>query len=181
MNTKLVHGIVLLLCIGLIACSGEDGMEGPQGLQGEQGPAGPQGEQGPQGETGTANVRYSSWIPIDWNVLDANTVKRMDIDIPEITEEFIENGGIVLFYVRSTDSVWAVPMSRDNYSLYFLASSASQEIRFLASRITGLTGDINVSWILEVRYVLIFDGIPLQGEVSLNDYESLKEYYGITD
>ncbi|MBC9796650.1 collagen-like triple helix repeat-containing protein [Sinomicrobium weinanense] len=178
METKIFYGILLLFSICLVACEGEDGPPGEQGPQGEQGL---QGEQGEQGEPGTANIMYSDWIPIDWNVLDGNAVKRMDIDIPQITEGFLDEGGIVLFFVRQTDVVYSVPMSRNNYTLYFLVSGIGHELRFLASRIEGLSGNINVSWIQEVRYVLIPDGIPLQGQSDLNNYETIKSYFQITD
>src|SRR3546814_20238145 len=85
----------------------------------------------------------------------------MDVDVPQITEAFVENGGVILFFVRQTGTIWPVPMSRDNYSLYFLGYTANHEIRFLASRLDGLTGNINVSWIQEVRYVLIPGGMPV--------------------
>lgn len=82
--------------------------------------------------------------------------------------------------MKSSDTAWPVPMSRDNYSLYFLASEASNEIRFIASRITGMTGNINVTWIQEVRYILIPGGIPA-GKMSSNfwqDYEAVVEFFG---
>lgn len=164
---------------------GEQGIAGPAGPQGKTGPQGSQGQQGPagtQGAPGTANVIYSDWIPVDWNVLDGNTVKRMDIDVPQITQEFVENGGIILFFVRQTDAIWPVPMSRNNYSLYFLGSSAEHEIRFLASRLDGLTGNINVSWIQDVRYVLIPGGMPVNASldmIDLRDYTEVSQALGI--
>lgn len=180
--------LLTALTLFTAACDGPVGPQGDTGPQGEQGERGPRGPRGPAGEDGNANVMYSEWMPIDWNVLDANTVKRMDIAIPQITEEFLENGGVVLLFVKSSDSAFPVPMSRDNYSLYFLASGGSNEVRFIAQRLTGLTGDINVTWIQDVRYVLIPDGVPVSGlqaglkaELDLSDYEAVAAFYGIPD
>src|SRR3546814_7850394 len=143
----------LFLATLLLSCE-KEGPPGPAGAAGEQGPRGETGATGPKGakgDPGTANVIYSDWIPVDWNVLDGNTVKRMDVDVPQITEAFVENGGVILFFVRQTGTIWPVPMSRDNYILYFLGYTANHEIRFLASRLNGPPGNINVSWLQAVR------------------------------
>lgn len=184
----------VVLLLGTLSCEGDRGPAGPTGPEGPSGPAGPEGpqgqpgEDGSQGPAGTANVIYSEWMDIDWNVLDGNTVKRMDIDIPQITEEFLEDGGVTLFFVKQSDAVFPVPMSRDNYTLYFLVSGAGHELRFIANRFTGLSGNINVSWIQEVRYVLIPGGVPVgnleggsQAELDYRDYEVVAEHYGISE
>ncbi|WP_257668963.1 hypothetical protein [Parapedobacter tibetensis] len=174
---------ILFLSILILSCK-KEGPTGPQGEQGVQGEQGDQGDTGPKGDSGTANVIYSEWMPIDWNIIDGNTVKRMDIDIPQITEEFLEDGGVPLFFVKSFDTAWPVPMSRDNYSLYFLVSEVGHELRFIAARITGLTGNINVNWVQKVRYVLIPGGMPaanLRAELDYHDYEAVKAHYGLKD
>src|SRR3546814_16208510 len=75
----------LFLATLLLSCE-KEGPPGPAGAAGEQGPRGETGATGPKGakgDPGTANVIYSDWIPVDWNVLDGNTVKRMDVDRSE--------------------------------------------------------------------------------------------------
>lgn len=107
MKTYNIFKILLIVIILFnIGCS-KDGAPGPKGDPGTIGPKGDKGDEGdtgPQGEKGTANVIYSNWMDFDWNANDDLTFKQMTIDVPEITEEFLEEGGVVLLYLKANSS-----------------------------------------------------------------------------
>lgn len=96
--------------------TGTTGPAGPIGTTGPIGPAGPTGPQGPQGPTGTANVIYSAWITDASAALWADTtilfygslIRRRNITAPGITQAILDQG-IVLSYVRSGGTVYALP------------------------------------------------------------------------
>src|SRR5690606_6562177 len=94
MKTFFRYCLIALVAIAMTACSPEDG---------KMGPAGPQGEQGLPGEDGNANVIASDWMDIVWNFQNEATFKAMHIDAAQITEEFIENGGTILMYLKQKD------------------------------------------------------------------------------
>jgi hypothetical protein len=80
---------------------GPEGPTGPQGPQGPEGPTGPQGPQGPQGPPGTANVMYSEWFDIEPHpAFSSSTSWLMPIDEPLITNEFLQDGGLVMMFIK---------------------------------------------------------------------------------
>lgn len=167
---------ITILAIGLasVACEGPSGPDGPQGPQGKQGPEGPQG---PRGEEGTANVIYSEWFDVDWNGVNTDTQKTMNIDIPEITEDFLDNG-VVLVYAGEPNSYAALPMAFNNYAVYYFTrvGRVRLHVRPLSE------GTLQVEWIEQVRYVLIPGGLPAKMPAGFwKDYEAVAEYFGIPE
>ncbi len=64
---------LVAMVLALTSCN----TEGPTGPQGTPGPQGPQGTPGEDGEDGTANVIYSEWMDLDWNLSDDPGYKAM--------------------------------------------------------------------------------------------------------
>lgn len=183
--------ILLSLCLAFASCKQSEGPTGPQGEPGPQGQQGPQGEQGPpgeDGEDGTANVIYSDWMDIDWNVSDGPNIKTMLISEPLITEEFTDMGTI-LMYARSktTEVNIAIPLPflQGNDYLYFYALNGHETfndgIVFNAESVDYAI-PVDAFEDTEIRYILIPDGVPAKMPAGFfEDYIAVKEYYGIAD
>ncbi|WP_430908542.1 hypothetical protein [Maribacter sp. 2-571] len=180
----------------LFACSPEDGEDGAMGVQGEQGPqgaAGADGAQGEQGEVGSANVIYSGWIPSEF---DNNIIATSDsflIDAPEMTNDFIEQG-IILVYGRSTPNpitidtdVFSLPIVfgvARQQSYYFRVEQAGELYIAMASTVEGQSA--GVPFFSEYRYILIPGGQTTSGKATPLDYtkmtyQELTEHFGIEE
>lgn len=189
--------ILLSLCLAFASCTQSEGPTGPQGEpgpQGQQGPQGPQGEQGPpgedgeDGEDGTANVFYSEWMEIDWNVSDGTTLKTMLISEPRVTEEFTNTGSLLMFARNATIDVKtaiALPFVNGNDQLYFYALNGHETLNDgIVFNAQSLDNSVPVSEFsnTEIRYVLIPGGVPAKMRDNFfEDYNVVKEYYGIPD
>lgn len=182
--------LFFLLC----ACS-KDSDPGPKGEKGDQGIQGVQGVQGEQGPPGTANVRYSAWMRLDWNYRDATSVKEMAIEEPLLTEDFINKGGVLLAYLRyrnyGTTQVFQLPFSMrgEILSASMLLNPPllpGDAVVFIKNKSVDGTAPVfgYQEDIFHVRYVLIPGGIPVQAKADLpdfSDYQAVKAYYHIVD
>ncbi|NMH89141.1 hypothetical protein [Flavivirga algicola] len=103
MKNLIKYVTIALLSIAIFSCDGEDGAigpQGPQGPQGDQGQQGLQGDPGAPGDPGTANVIYSDWIEHGFgNSPVGSSAAGFDIEAPEITNDILNNG-VVLIYGR---------------------------------------------------------------------------------
>ncbi|WP_417214494.1 hypothetical protein [Bizionia sp.] len=158
---------VLYLCffMAILSCTVEDGEQGEQGIQGEQ---------GEQGEPGTVNVMYSDWMNQDWNFIDAPTFKSMLVEDAHITDDFMENGGIVLGFFRYQDNApYMLPKQdfRLNTVRSFISINFSDggNVRFSIQSTDGTAltdDDVNGSGAgiqAQYKYVLIPGGTSLSG------------------
>jgi hypothetical protein len=179
---------VLAIVFLFDACDGPEGRTGPQGIQGPQGEQGPQGPPGEDGEDGTANVIYSEWMDINWNISDGTNIKQMLISEPRITEEFTDMGTLLMYARNATLEVniaIALPFLQGNDYLYFYALSGHDTLNdgivFIAESVDYST-PVNEFSNTEIRYVLIPDGVPAKMSANFfEDYEAVAEYYGISD
>lgn len=191
--TNRFFGLFFIACL-LLACSkdGEDGAPGPQGAQGEQGPAGAQGEQGEegeeggqgeqgeegeQGETGTANVIYSPWIASGFDTPIASPNGSFSIDAPEITQEVIDSG-VILVYGKddSPGTIYALPLTLHSTvtdESYYFSFEDPGTLQIGVSEINGAFLN-NIFIDNEFRYILIPGGNPTSGKTgSLVDYTKM--------
>lgn len=175
---------LLVMATALSGCKAE----GPTGPQGAPGPQGEQGPQGPAGEDGTANVFYSNWIAIDWNVSDGTNIKQMLISESRITEEFTNRGTLLMFARNATldiNNAIALPFLQGNDYLYFYAlnghDTLNDGIVFVAESVDYSTPVSEFSN-TEIRYVLIPDGTPAKmSDTFFENYGAVREYFGIPD
>lgn len=181
-STKFLTAIVI---ISLTACSdGDPGPTGPQGPQGEQGTQGPGGE---KGDPGTANVIYSEWLDIEWNSANDPNYKTMSIPEPMITSEFLEKGGVALFFLRlvSGDLTLVVPVPYQQASVYLTSvaqiKAGESTLGLMAMTHDGSSFSEDLFEGLEVRYVLIPGGTLTAGGRASYSYESLQNLYNIPD
>lgn len=177
---------IIALAAGFVAC------DGPAGPRGEQGP---QGDKGENGDPGTANVFYSEWLDIEWD-LDEDDRKRMDIIEPRITEKFMSRG-TTLMYLKIIDaggvSVHLLPYlnSNDQRHNYYmrtegfynnLSPDAFPDEAGLTFYILKDEGVIYEGFLEEIRYILIPGGLPAKIPAAFWDnYETVAKYYGIPD
>lgn len=134
---------------------------------------------------GTANVIYSSWIEVNWNITDRSTLKQMLISEPRTTEKFTNRGTLLMYAQNPTPEnniVVPLPFFQGNDHLYYYAlngdNTYSDGIILNAESIDGSTpvGDFSG---VEVRYVLIPGGVPAKMQPDFfKDYEAVAEYYG---
>ncbi len=172
-KTQLI-GIILLMVLAS-SCSKEDGTEGPQG---------PQGTQGPQGDPGTANVMYSEWLDQDWNFTNSANFKTMLVNDTNITNSFLENGGIVLGFFRFQENVpYQLPYqnfaSNNVRTCYPVHFTSEGNVRFSIqstdgtaltdNEVNGSGSGINAQY----KYVLIPGGIALKAARSSLKWEDL--------
>jgi hypothetical protein len=180
--TKFLTAIVIIL---LTACS--DGDPGPTGQQGPQGEQGAQGPEGEKGATGTANVIYSEWMDIEWNSANDPNYKTMSIPEPMITSEFLEKGGVSLFFLRvvSGDVTLVVPIPYQQASVYLTSvaqiKSGESAVGLMAMTLDGSSFSEDLFEGVEIRYVLIPGGTFTAGGRASYSYESLQNLYNIPD
>lgn len=180
--------VLLAILFTISACDGPEGPTGPQGSQGPQGEQGVQGALGEDGEDGTANIIYSEWMAINWNISDGTNVKQMLISEPQVAKEFTNTGSLLMFARNATLDVnmaVALPFLQGNDYLYFYAlnghDTLNDGIVFVAESVDYSTPVKEFSN-TEIRYVLIPGGVPAKMPASFyEDYNAVKEYYGISD
>lgn len=180
---KYISGLgAIILMLGLLAC---EGPAGPQGSQGPQGQEGPQGEQGPEG---TANVIYSDWIqlsdlssPADTTVISRNYT-RYQIPAPELTQEIIDNGAILVYYkllgmtTQLPFTLAGIGSSEDLLVTY--APFTPGRITILSQLLdnTPLTLNSNTQF----RYILIPGGTPAKKALpDFSNYLETVKYFNI--
>lgn len=177
MKTTVIKLLTLALIVALGACD-KEGDPGPVGAQGPQGP------EGPEGKPGAANVIYSPWMDVDWNGIDEPTYKTMRMDEPQVTSDFLENGGTVLYYIRqkTTDFevVLALPyLSGSTYAYGVTQINEGQSrVGIIATTLDGSSLPPDFFSEFQFRYVLIPGGVIANGRVS-TDYEIIKSRYNI--
>lgn len=188
MKTTIAKLATIVMIITLTACS--DGDPGPAGPQGQQGIVGEKGDPGPEGEKGdpgTANVIYSEWMDIEWNGINDPNYKTMRIQEPMITSEFLEKGGVLLFFLKAIDAektlVIPCPYQANNIYLFSAAQVLSGEgtAGLIANSLDGSSFSEDLFAGLQVRYVLIPGGTLTTGGRVSYSYESLQDLYNIPD
>jgi len=225
---RVLAAAVAVLAFSWMGCAGKDGPAGAAGPQGPPGIAGPAGDAGPQGEAGapgpagdagppgTANVFYSDWqtaTNFRSVVVDATNLAAADLSAPGVTAAFVAKGAVLVYFTFGA-GVFMLP-----YTSY--AGGKESTIGFIPAYTAGTgsgatgkndsimvdrftadnSGSINLSTILQYRYVLIpgplpdgglpFLRAPGDGEsqytlpdgrtIDVRDYEQVREVFGIPD
>ncbi len=184
--------MVLMVSISIFSCSdGEDGATGPAGPAGVDGTDGVNGEDGQDGEPGTANVIYSDWIEHGFGIsaVEAPT-EGFDIEAPEITDDILNSGVVMVFGVRATGTTEDVELTYYQLPYTFYGSlqveyryriepptsdKAITSIRIQARSVDGTDLDNNASLINAYRYVIIPGGTATSasGKSSNVDYSKM--------
>lgn len=177
----------LLIGIAIAACEGPTGPQGPAGEQGIEGERGPRGE---QGEPGTANVMVSDWFNTEFeDNLSTSTKLWMLIDEPLITSDFLDDGGLVLMYLRQvvTEGVAAVVLPYQEGNVYHHFAAADVQVEsILGEAFRGIVYQVetrdgtpifpeSIEDTYQLRYFVIPGGADIASAVGIqwDDYASL--------
>lgn len=197
-TTIKIWAIGLILCtLAMTSCTkeGPEGPVGPIGPQGEQGLQGEQGTEGTEGQAGAVNVMYSEWLNQDFNFLDGAKFKAMKVDEVRLTNEFFNEGGIVLGFFRFSRNVqYTLPyisnLRNTMRSITAISFSDRGEVRFSLestddselndNEVNGVGADIQAQF----KYVMIPGGISLSGKSHQVDfhkmtYEEVMDYFAL--
>ncbi|MCR6639942.1 MAG: collagen-like protein [Sporocytophaga sp.] len=182
--------------------------------KGDPGPAGPAGNTGPkgeQGDPGTSNIMYSDWFLYDPTYITQNfSFISMEVPVPQLTDEFINNGGTVLVFFGSKPEdqtsvtgikplpTWgkegyqnvpdpnAVYFELDytyNKSLLNISFIVTQNLSKLTDRYYFFTNVFKPDNI-RFRYVLIPGGVKINqrvDQIDLKNYQEVKSYYHLPE
>lgn len=185
MKTTITKILTLLLIVTIAACS--DGDPGPAGPQGQPGTAGAPGPAGEKGDPGTANVIYSEWLDLEFNGVNESNYKTMRIPEPMVTTEFLEKGGVALFFLRVEQGdvalVVSIPYEQGGVKLFNVTQTTSGEhaLGLIAMTEDGSDFSADIYDGVQVRYILIPGGTLTTGGRMSYSYESLKQLYNIKD
>lgn len=167
---------------------GDRGNTGPAGPRGATGPRGPRGATGPQGPPGAVNIMYSDWLDPNWNRSNTSSRKLHHFSVPELTSAFLDNGGVVLIYIRiaivvNAPEVSLIPRQTVilNANVY---SSVLPELKSVSIMVTK--GDaLTIPQALdkaEFKYVLIPGGVDISAlapaGINADDYLKAKQHLG---
>ncbi len=179
-----LYPLMIAALFFLASCEGDVGPVGPVGPPGPQGPSGPQG---PAGESATFSIKFSVFST-DWSsvgeVGDDGHFLFLNIEVPEITADIVENG-IVLVYYRANDvDPWFfLPFTEVN-------NVAGEEFIEVLDYIYGL-GFVELRSIANDRGSTAFEGTfriivaqatPLEKKgIDYSDYDAVMELFGISE
>lgn len=183
-TVKQITSIFLLTTIlFLSSCSGDDGEDGATGPQGEQGP---QGDQGEQGEIGTANVIYSDWIDSEFDNPVTDGFDSFSIDAPEVTQEILDSGTILVYANSNSNTIYQVPVSfhgilNENYWFRVINTGT------ISIGVEGIgINNIGEPFLNNVfRYVIIPGGVSASAKSTVNyskmTYKEIIEHFNIPE
>lgn len=189
MNKRLIKyllGFSLILALAGAACKGPTGSTGPEG------PRGPQGEQGTMGEPGNANIMYSDWMNIEWDEAGSNeTIKQMPILESRITQDFLNDGGLILMFMKVEGSsgnvvFYTLPLLTGGGSFYYrfvtLVGGETAGIVFLLQSLDDTTIPDYLWEDYQIRYVLVQGSVNLAAKgMDWENYNKIVEYYRIPE
>jgi len=170
--SSLLAGIMLLFA----AC------EGPEG------PIGPPGPPGPPGLDGNANVFSINYVIIadDWvddgQPGDPEFFRFLDLSVPEITQDIVDNGLVLVYYRVDENERWNIlPFTIINHDPPFTqVFDFTYDPGFvtLYVKATDRDGDLFEG---DVR-VIVAEGIPItKTEIDFSNYEEVKALFGLKD
>ena len=165
-TTKKIATYLLLSSVLIIfSCSGEDGETGPPG---------------------NANVIVSDWMPIVWTWADYQTADAfMDIPVEDMTS-YLDNGGVVMMYIKNYSRVKALPSSFSSGYLSFDFGTFPASESFETNAFEGFRyyseGNLSILNIFQndsenigVRYVLVPANVVETTGLSLDSKVNFEE------
>jgi hypothetical protein len=177
--------------VGPQGATGSKGTDGTNGTNGAAGPTGPKGADGsngatgPQGPAGTANVIYSDWTVAKNfrdTIADNSQLHAADLPAPKLTAALLNNA-TVMIYLDFGGGVYTLPYTSYAGGKLNTVSFWPRVGHFIITRFTAdNSNSVALSTLLKYRYVIIPGGISataVANHVSINNYESVKQYYGI--
>lgn len=177
---------MLAAALTITACKkGDTGPQGEKGDKGDKGEAGATGQTGSKGDPGTANVMYSDWLDLGFQLDQPSGVYFTLIDEPKLTDEFLSTGEVKVYINLGTPAEKVV-------SVLPYRSGNAQITPFYLEGVIELDANVNASTATDpatgekfrqYRYVMIPGGAHVRAEKKINwdNYEEVKAYLGLKD
>lgn len=174
LTTKLSIFLVMVLGTSIISCSG-DGKDGEDGLNGTN------------GEPGTANVIYSDWLSLPAGAettIDGTSGTVYNFSVPQITNEII-NSGTILVYMQFSSNIFPLPYTSRAGSVAntIEAIPSLGSLKILRFRHDGGSPSLIITSAARIRYIIIPGGapVPLARQINYKErsYEEICETLGI--
>ena len=179
---------VMLLFTALFFTACKKGDTGPQGEKGDKGDTGATGATGAAGKTGSANVIYSAWMDVTFNLVDSFTAVG-NIAAPKIVDSIIQKGDVKVYWnvnTASNPSIVSLPY-HDNGVLFGASDMANIPLvkvgniylysNYNLSSFTTTAGEKAFQY----RYIIIPGGVSARSGVNWNDYSEVKKYLELKD
>ncbi|MFT3823599.1 MAG: collagen-like protein [Chitinophagaceae bacterium] len=164
-----------IVTLSFTAC--KKGDTGPQGEQGNPGPT------GPKGDAGSANVIYSNWLDVTFQLVDVDGDNVPDayganITAQKLTADILNKGDVKVFWNAGVpNDPYVVPLP---FADLTLSAFYTQTIELTStnnySTTTTAQGKQN-----QYRYVLIPGGVGARSAINWNDYNQVKAYLNLKD
>lgn len=186
MFLKSVTSLALVITVLFAACSKGD--TGPQGEQGEKGDA------GPTGKTGTANVIYSDWLNVGFDLYKPDYTDTLYVggwDCPALTDSILNYGVVkVYFNYNSADDPRVVALPMVDQSGLMTGYPGFYLNPIFSSGSIGIQGDkrwdpttfqYNGAIYWQYRYVVIPPGVFTDTRLGVdwNDYAQVKKFLNL--
>lgn len=177
---KYLLSFSLILALAGIACEGPTGSTGPEGPR------------GPQGEPGNAIIMYSEWMNIEWDEEGSDdTVKQMPIPESRVTDDFLNDGGFILMFMKVEGSsgnmvFYTLPLLTGGGSFYYrfvtLVGGETAGIVFLVQSLDDTTLPDYLWEDYQIRYVLVPGSVNLNAKgVDWENFNAVAKYYVIPE
>jgi hypothetical protein len=186
---QLLPFILSMALVTMIVSCGKEGPAGPAGAAGPAGPQGPSGPAGPAGPAGTANVIYSDWLDVPFQVnkdTNGDTLSWTGtITAAKLDANIISKGEIKVYVnLNTATSPTVVALPVDTFLWGIILSPVYQigKITLVGDDDYGTFTQNNVKS-FQYRYVLIPGGTTarMSSTVNWNDYKSVQAYLGLKD
>ena len=184
---RLLPFILSIALITTIVSCGKEGPAGPAGAPGPAGPAGPSGPAGPAGPAGTANVIYSDWLDVPFQVVKntAGDTLRWEgtITATKLDANILSKGEIKVFVnLNTAASPTVVALPIDALAFGFIVTPIFEvgKITLIGDDDWGTFTDQGSKY-FQYRYVLIPGGTTARSVINWNDYKQVQKYLGLKD
>lgn len=152
----------------------------------KDGATGPAGAAGTNGTPGTANVIYSGWQDVTYNLSATDSLYEGTIQTPALADSILQKGDVKVFVnfgTTAAPNVVPLPFSEITSSgLLFINVSFGEQTINLVSDADASTYVNSGSKQLQYRWVVIPGGVAsARSAIDWKNYAQVKSYLGITD
>ncbi len=152
------------------------------------GPVGPQGPQGRDGRDGNANVWSINYLAIesDWYGVgtagDPGYFLALDLNVPEITTDIVNNGVVMVYYRETDGSPWvALPYTFISHDPEYIEKlDFIYDLSFVGMQ--SQASDRQATPYAGTYRVIVATAVPLgKKDIDWSDYDTVAEYLGVDE
>ncbi|WP_452227989.1 MULTISPECIES: hypothetical protein [unclassified Lacinutrix] len=162
--SKSKYFLLALLVAFSFSCDPEDGEDGAIGAIG---PAGTNGTNGTNGEDGNANVETYTFD------ISALTGATININTPQLTQDVLDNDGI-LVYIQRSSNYYPIPGTSFSDEIKTILIDSAVELTFY-DRMTGASVSIPANRYTLLKMVIIESNSTTAGKTSVTGETSTKQ------